>query len=112
MLDPACGSGNFLFIAYREMKRLERDIPSAPARSEPARAARERDLAAPVLRDRHHPVRGRAGESHAHARERIELIKAQKLAETDQLLIEEKPLPLDNLDKNNHLRRRALHRMA
>src|SRR5439155_1247780 len=26
VLDPACGSGNFLFIAYREMKRLERDI--------------------------------------------------------------------------------------
>src|SRR2546430_10175443 len=30
----------------------------------------------------------------------LELIEAQKLAETDQLLIEEKPLPLDNLDKN------------
>src|SRR5258708_6311418 len=26
VLDPACGSGNFLFIAYREMKRLERDV--------------------------------------------------------------------------------------
>ncbi len=26
VLDPACGSGNFLFIAYREMKRLERDL--------------------------------------------------------------------------------------
>jgi len=78
VLDPACGSGNFLFIAYREMKRLERDIPSAPARSEPARAARERDLAAPVLRDRHHPVRGRAGESHAHARERIGIDRSAK----------------------------------
>ena len=30
----------------------------------------------------------------------LELIEALKLAETDQLLIEEKPLPLDNLDKN------------
>ena len=30
----------------------------------------------------------------------LELIEARKLAETDQLLIEEKPLPLDNLDKN------------
>jgi MmeI, DNA-methyltransferase domain/MmeI, target recognition domain len=30
----------------------------------------------------------------------LEFIEAQKLAETDQLLIEEKPLPLDNLDKN------------
>ncbi|MBA2242932.1 MAG: hypothetical protein H0W04_08605 [Chthoniobacterales bacterium] len=30
----------------------------------------------------------------------LEVIEAQKLAEGDQLLIEEKPLPLDNLDKN------------
>jgi len=26
VLDPACGSGNFLYIAYREMKRLEARI--------------------------------------------------------------------------------------
>src|SRR4051812_19560437 len=26
VLDPACGSGNFLHIAYREMKRLEREL--------------------------------------------------------------------------------------
>ena len=32
VLDPACGSGNFLFVAYREMKRLERDLLVAPAR--------------------------------------------------------------------------------
>ena len=23
ILDPACGSGNFLYVAYREIKRLE-----------------------------------------------------------------------------------------
>ncbi|QMU68113.1 DNA methyltransferase [Streptacidiphilus sp. P02-A3a] len=26
ILDPACGSGNFLYVAYREIRRLERDI--------------------------------------------------------------------------------------
>ncbi|MCY7350235.1 MAG: N-6 DNA methylase [Cytophagaceae bacterium] len=26
VLDPACGSGNFLFMAYRELKLLERDL--------------------------------------------------------------------------------------
>jgi hypothetical protein len=26
VLDPACGSGNFLYIAYREMRRLEREV--------------------------------------------------------------------------------------
>ena len=24
VLDPACGSGNFLYVAYQEMKRLEK----------------------------------------------------------------------------------------
>ncbi len=26
VLDPACGSGNFLYVAYRELKRLEMDL--------------------------------------------------------------------------------------
>lgn len=26
VLDPACGCGNFLYVAYRELRRLERDI--------------------------------------------------------------------------------------
>jgi SAM-dependent methyltransferase len=26
VLDPACGSGNFLYVAYREMKRLEAEL--------------------------------------------------------------------------------------
>jgi len=26
VLDPACGSGNFLYVAYRELKRLELDL--------------------------------------------------------------------------------------
>jgi restriction-modification enzyme MmeI-like protein len=26
VLDPACGSGNFLYVAYREMRRLEHDV--------------------------------------------------------------------------------------
>jgi hypothetical protein len=26
VLDPACGSGNFLYVAYRELRRIERDL--------------------------------------------------------------------------------------
>ncbi|MFB2583031.1 DNA methyltransferase [Herbiconiux sp. P15] len=26
VLDPSCGSGNFLYVAYREMRRLEREV--------------------------------------------------------------------------------------
>jgi hypothetical protein len=29
VLDPSCGSGNFLYVAYREMRRLERDVIEA-----------------------------------------------------------------------------------
>jgi ubiquinone/menaquinone biosynthesis C-methylase UbiE len=26
VLDPACGSGNFLYIAYQELKQIEQDL--------------------------------------------------------------------------------------
>ncbi len=26
VLDPACGAGDFLYVAYREMKRIEMDL--------------------------------------------------------------------------------------
>lgn len=26
VLDPACGSGNFLYVAYRELKRIEHEV--------------------------------------------------------------------------------------
>ena len=29
VLDPACGSGNFLYVAYREMRRLESEVKRA-----------------------------------------------------------------------------------
>ena len=34
MLDPACGCGNFLVIAYRELRLLERDVPRRRPRHE------------------------------------------------------------------------------
>ena len=41
VLDPACGSGNFLYTAYRELRRLERRLHEreqrAPARGGPPR---------------------------------------------------------------------------
>ncbi|MDU5333904.1 DNA methyltransferase [Enterococcus sp.] len=33
-LDPACGSGNFLILAYREIRRLEHDVIQAELREE------------------------------------------------------------------------------
>lgn len=95
VLDPACGSGNFLYLAYREMKRLETRI-------------RER------LRDEFPKDQPRL--IHVNARQffgmdinsfAIELAKVtimigRKLAIEELHIADEKDLPLDNLDANFH----------
>ncbi|MCA1658399.1 MAG: N-6 DNA methylase, partial [Verrucomicrobiaceae bacterium] len=100
VLDPACGSGNFLFIAYREMKRLERDILlrlREVSKREPLESAvsLHQFYGIDII-----PFAVELAKVTLMLAKELELIEAQKLAETDQLLIEEKPLPLDNLDKN------------
>src|SRR5438552_7921367 len=100
VLDPACGSGNFLFIAYREMNRLERDILlrlREVSKREPLESAisLHQFFGIDII-----PFAVELAKVTLMLAKELELIEAQKLAETDQLLIEEKPLPLDNLDKN------------
>ena len=100
VLDPACGSGNFLFIAYREMKRLERDILlrlREVSKREPLESAisLHQFFGIDIL-----PFAVELAKVTLMLAKELELIEARKLAETDQLLIEEKPLPLDNLDHN------------
>src|SRR5437588_7850740 len=100
VLDPACGSGNFLFIAYREMKRLERDILlrlREVSKREPLESAisLHQFFGIDII-----PFAVELAKVTLMLAKELELIEAHKLAETDQLLIEEKPLPLDNLDKN------------
>ena len=96
VLDPACGSGNFLYLAYREMKRLEKLI-------------RDR-LAADFPKS---PV----SFAHVHARQyfgmdinpfavelaKITLMLARKLAIDELHIDNEADLPLDNLDANFHV---------
>ena len=93
VLDPACGSGNFLYLAYREMKRLETRI-------------RER-LTTEFPKDQPRLI-------HVNARQffgidinkfAIELAKVsmmigRKLAIDELHIADEKDLPLDNLDAN------------
>jgi SAM-dependent methyltransferase len=100
VLDPACGSGEFLFIAYREMKRLERDILlrlHEASKREPLESAisLHQFFGIDII-----PFAVELAKVTLMLAKELELIEAQKLAETDQLLIEEKPLPLANLDKN------------
>lgn len=97
VLDPACGSGNFLYIAYRELKRLEAKLIEALQEQSEAWAQ----------------VRGTGSLSYVTARQfygmdinpfavelaKVTLMIARKLA-IDELAIAEKPLPLANLDAN------------
>ena len=95
VLDPACGSGNFLYIAYREMKRLEARIHE-----------RICELSASV--DPAQRVFGFVTASNFYGIDiipfAVELAKvtmmiARKFA-IDELHITEPALPLDNLDAN------------
>ena len=95
VLDPACGSGNFLYIAYREMRRIEASI-----------IAKQTEI------DRR-AAKGQAAFGHVSPAQffgmdvlpfAVELAKvtlslAPKLA-SDELHTSEKTLPLDNLDGN------------
>lgn len=95
VLDPACGSGNFLYIAYREMRRLEAAIVAKQS----------------VLDKK--AVTGQAAFGHVSPAQffgmdvlpfAVELAKvtlslAPKLA-SDELHTGERTLPLDNLDSN------------
>jgi len=95
VLDPACGSGNFLYIAYREMRRIEAAIVTKQSEIDKK------------------SVTGQAAFGHVSPAQffgmdvlpfAVELAKvtlslAPKLA-SDELHTSEKTLPLDNLDRN------------
>ena len=99
-------SSTRLRLGKFSLHRLSRDEAArarhsfAPARSEQTRAARKRDLLHQFFGIDIIPFAVELAKVTLMLAKELELIEAQKLAETDQLLIEEKPLPLDNLDKN------------
>ena len=101
VLDPACGSGNFLYVAYRELKRLEREILlrlSEISKGEPLQTA--------VSIHQFHGIDIQPFAVEL-AKVTLMLAKEQEVRETAKLeeieegfLVLENPLPLDNLDKN------------
>lgn len=95
MLDPACGSGNFLYIAYREMKRLEADIvermKETSSKADPTQRALGFVTAAQFYGIDINPF--------AVELAKVTMMIARKLA-IDELHMNERALPLDNLDGN------------
>jgi len=105
VLDPACGSGNFLYIAYRIMKRLEAEVLAKIYEEHKKHAAAIGTLS----RISPHQFYGIDNNSFAVELAKVTLMVAKKLAidevykliEVQQRGIDtEHALPLDNLDKN------------
>jgi hypothetical protein len=95
VLDPACGSGNFLYIAYRELKRLEARLiermQKFPSRAEPG----QRMLSFLSVQNFY----GLDILPFAVEIAKVTMMIGRKLA-IDELHITEPALPLDNLDKH------------
>ncbi len=94
VLDPACGSGNFLYIAYRELKRLEAliyermgEFRSVDPSQRPFGFVSSKNFY------------GLDIDPFAIELAKVTMMLAHKLA-IDELHISENALPLDNLDAN------------
>ena len=95
VLDPACGSGNFLYIAYREVKRLEARIYERLAAISKMKKTGQRELAFVTARNFY----GMDINPFAVELAKVTMMLAHKLA-IDELHVTENALPLDNLNDN------------
>lgn len=95
VLDPACGSGNFLYIAYRELKRLEAHIYERMASEFRSVDPRQRPFGFVSTANFY----GMDINPFAVDIAKVTMMLAHQLA-IDELHINESALPLDNLDAN------------
>jgi hypothetical protein len=96
VLDPACGSGNFLYVAYRELRRLERRLHE---KERDLRLAQGRRRATQGALTAFFPltnIKGIEINAFAVSLARVTLWMAHKLA-VDELDLDEATLPLENL---------------
>lgn len=109
VLDPACGSGNFLYVAYRELVRLEVRL-LARLKSEFSFKEFEKEFKTTSLISPRQffgidmdPFAVELAKVTLMLTKKLALDEAQELLERDQLelpLGEEEALPLENLDNN------------
>ena len=96
VLDPACGSGNFLYMAYQELKQVEQLLIDKIFSHEQNQTAQTRRLSGINLEQQFFGL-----DRNAFAVElaRVTLSIARKVA-VDSLSLDEAVLPLDTLDHN------------
>jgi N-6 DNA Methylase len=95
VLDPACGSGNFLYVAYRALKRLEARIYERMASEYKSVDPSQRPFGFLTTRN----FFGMDNNPFAIDIAKVTMMMAHKLS-IDELHIQEPALPLDNLDSN------------
>ena len=94
ILDPACGSGNFLYIAYQELKRIEKSLLEKINQKRRKKTQQtEMGLVTPKQ------FYGIDSNPFAVELARVTLMIARKVA-IDKLNSSEPSLPLDTLDQN------------
>jgi hypothetical protein len=94
VLDPACGSGNFLYVAYRELRRLEQQL-----RERERELRRDAGMSDQGALSAFFPldnIRGIELDAFAVALARVTLWMGHKLA-VDELGLAETTLPLEDL---------------
>ncbi|MFH9547721.1 DNA methyltransferase [Streptomyces sp. NPDC017435] len=95
VLDPACGSGNFLYVAYREIRRLERDIHSKLAERRKSGPSGQGTLSFIPTANFH----GIDKNEFAVEIAKVTMMLAKKLS-SDELHDDQQVLPLENLDSS------------
>jgi hypothetical protein len=95
MLDPACGSGNFLYLAYRALRKLEKRLQEREA--ELRRSGNVTAMRLAFVSP--HQFHGIDVNAFAVEIAKATLMLARKLA-ADELGDERQVLPLDDLDAN------------
>lgn len=95
VLDPACGSGNFLYLAYRELKRLEKQLIDKLANVSKKQSGDQMQFSFVTARQ----FFGMDINPFAVELAKVTMMIARKLA-IDELHMDEQALPLDNLDDN------------
>jgi SAM-dependent methyltransferase len=93
VLDPACGSGNFLYLAYREMKRLETRIRERLLTEFPTTQAT-------LVHVNARQFFGMDINHFAIELAKVTMMLGRKLAIDELHISDEADLPLDNLDEN------------
>lgn len=96
VLDPACGSGNFLYMAYNGLKDIEATILSRIQDRRRSEALKGQGVFGFVTANQFF---GMDTDPFAVELARVTLMIARKVAH-DRLGLTEQELPLDNLDKN------------